>query len=496
MEKKGKKEKPDSRSTKKKKLDPSEECKQDGSSVIVSFVNAGGEGLGYELSMSKADTKTMLNDVINKALKNVEQRPYSFYIDQVEVTSSLKEALDQTEYKSENVVKIQYHPEALFEVRPLTRATSSLDCHLGEILCLTFSPDGQALASGSGDSTVRLWDTTTETPIAKCEGHKGWVLCMAWAPDSSLLATGSMDNAIIIWEKDGKEKGKLKGHTKWITSLAWEPQNRAAKCTRLVSSSKDCTIKIWNVFTMKVEVTISVHTDTVTKVLWGGTGLLYSASHDRTIKVWNDKGKLVRSLEGHAHWVNTLALSTEHVLKTGSYDYKKQELASDEERKNYAQKRYNSTLSAISPNSQERLISGSDDFTMYMWDPVNSKKPICRMTGHQQLINHVAFSPNGLLVASASFDKCIKIWNGLTGKFIGTLRGHVGSVYQVSWSADSRLLMSGSKDSTVKIWDVKKMKLMFDLPGHSDEVFAVDWSSDGDKAASGSKDHVLRFWHN
>ena len=54
-------------------------------------------------------------------------------------------------------------------------------------------------------------------------------------------------------------------------------------------------------------------------------------------------------------------------------------------------------------------------------------------------------------MASASFDKSVKIWDGKTGVFIGTLRGHVGPVYQISWSSDSRLLVSGSKDSTLKV---------------------------------------------
>lgn len=57
------------------------------------------------------------------------------------------------------------------------------------------------------------------------------------------------------------------------------------------------------------------HTASVTKVLWGGEGLLYTASQDRTIKVWNAKdGNLIHDMKGHAHWVNTLALSTDYVL--------------------------------------------------------------------------------------------------------------------------------------------------------------------------------------
>lgn len=72
------------------------------------------------------------------------------------------------------------------------------------------------------------------------------------------------------------------------------------------------------------------------------------------------------------------------------------------------------------------------------------------MTGHQQLINDVKFSPNGFIIASASFDKSIKLWQSNTGKYITSLRGHVQAVYSIAWSADSRLLVSGSADSTLK----------------------------------------------
>jgi len=72
------------------------------------------------------------------------------------------------------------------------------------------------------------------------------------------------------------------------------------------------------------------------------------------------------------------------------------------------------------------------------------------MTGHQQLINDVKFSPDGRIIASASFDKSVKLWNSNNGTYIASLRGHVQAVYSVAWSADSRLLVSGSADSTLK----------------------------------------------
>ncbi|KAK3771462.1 hypothetical protein RRG08_011396 [Elysia crispata] len=166
-----------------------------------------------------------------------------------------------------------------------------------------------------------------------------------------------------------------------------------------------------------------------------------------------------------------------------------------EELSKKAKLRYDAVVAIGGENGGfERLVSGSDDATMFLWRPEDSKKPLARMTGHQKPVNEVKFSPDTRIIASASFDKFVKLWDGLTGKFITTLRGHVNMVYQVAWSADSRLLVSSSKDSTLKVWKVEARELMLDLPGHADEVFAVDWSPDGQRVVSGGKDKVLKIW--
>ncbi|XP_006820759.2 notchless protein homolog 1-like [Saccoglossus kowalevskii] len=124
-------------------------------------------------------------------------------------------------------------------------------------------------------------------------------------------------------------------------------------------------------------------------------------------------GVLCRTLQGHGHWVNTLALSTDYVLRTGAYDPSKSSTSHQEEDvAQLAEDRYNSAKGS----GPERLVSGSDDFTMYLWQPSEDKKSICRMTGHQQLINEVLFSPDTRIIASASFDKSVKLWDGKTGK--------------------------------------------------------------------------------
>ena len=249
---------------------------------------------------------------------------------------------------------------------------------------------------------------------------------------------------------------------------------------------------MWDTARKSCLFTLSSHTDAISCLRWGGDGLIYTGSRDRTIKVWDGKdGKMCRSLDGHAHWINTLALNTDYVLRTGAHDHNGDAPQDRAEAQEAARKRYEAVRGA---GKNERLISGSDDFTMFLWEPAVSKKPLARLTGHMQLVNHVCFSPDGAILASGSFDKSVKLWDGFTGKFIGNLRGHVGAVYQVAWSSDSRLLVSASKDSTLKVWDMRTKKLKFDLPGHADEVYAVDWSPDGEKVASGGKDKIMKLW--
>ncbi len=80
----------------------------------------------------------------------------------------------------------------------------------------------------------------------------------------------------------------------------------------------------------------------------------------------------------------------------------------------------------------ELLVSGSDDFSLFLWRPDSEKKPLVRMTGHQQLVNDVKFSPDSRFVASASFDKSVRLWDGRTGKFLAVLRGHVQVIAQTT----------------------------------------------------------------
>ncbi|KAG9299423.1 hypothetical protein G9A89_009375 [Geosiphon pyriformis] len=488
---------PPVRKSKKRRLETSKVDKEEESqgNVIAQLKSVEGESSGPPLSLPANVTPQQLQLLINQLLDNEDPLPYAFHVDDKEITTNLyQDIIEGLNKSTEHILTIIYQPQAIFRVRAVNRCSSSLSGHTEAILSVSFSPDGTQLATGSGDTTVRIWDLNTETPHHTCSGHTNWVLYIAWSPDGKYLASGSMDNTVRVWDPStGKSIGDaLKGHTKWITSLAWEPLHLNSKCNRLASASKDGTIRVWDVILRRLLFSLAQHTAAVTCVKWGGDGLLYSSSQDKSIKVWDGLGKLVKTLSGHAHWVNTMALSTDFLLRTGAIDHTGKTPKDEIEATNWALARYQ----AGRGNKTERLVSGSDDFTMFLWEPATSKKPIARLTGHQKLVNHVCFSPDSRFIASASFDNSVKLWDGYSGKFIASLRGHVGPVYQVCWSADSRMLISASKDSTLKIWDLKTHKIKSDLPGHLDEVFSVDWSPGGDKVASGGKDGQLKIWRN
>ena len=309
-----------------------------------------------------------------------------------------------------------------------------------------------------------------------------------------MYASGDKSGDIIVWNaKTGEQISRLTGHRQWVTSLSWEPLHLNSKCERLASSSRDGTVIVWNVVTRRKEMTISGHSDSIECCKWSGENLIYTASRDRTIRVWSPEGstgKLVRTLIGHAHRVNALSLNTDYVLRCGGYDWEKRSFASDEEMFQSAKRRY----AEARKNGPERLCSCSDDFTLFLWEPATSKQPLARLTGHQLLVNQMAFSPDGRYIASASFDKKVKVWDGATGKLLNTLHGHVGAVYQITWSPDSRFIASASKDSTVKIWRPLGKKALHTLSGHLDEVYSIDWSPFGTRVASGGKDRLVKIW--
>jgi dipeptidyl aminopeptidase/acylaminoacyl peptidase len=202
--------------------------------------------------------------------------------------------------------------EALEEFKPNSyKLLSSLPygAHKDCVKSVAISPDGQTLASGSGDKdkTIKLWDASTGELIRTLEGHEGWVSSVAFSPDGQILASGSGDTSIRLWDfKTGVQIGYLPGHTNGIYCVAFSPDNQT-----LATGGGDKSIRLWNFKTGELTSTFAGFAGAVSSVAISSSGhVLAGSSEDKTIRIWNLGTKeLLHQLTGHTNLVLSVAIS-------------------------------------------------------------------------------------------------------------------------------------------------------------------------------------------
>ena len=138
----------------------------------------------------------------------------------------------------------------------------------------------------------------------------------------------------------------------------------------------------------------------------------------------------------------------------------------------------------------------SADKLLRVWSS-SDLTPVAELEGHGEGVSDLSFSPDGRLLASASDDRTVRIWDLAVGggaRLVKTLTGHTNYAFCVSFSPHGNVLASGSFDETVRVWEVRSGKCLRVLPAHSEPVTAVDFDREGDMIVSGSYDGLCRVW--
>ena len=298
----------------------------------------------------------------------------------------------------------------------------TLSGHTNSVASIAYNPDGQILASGSYDNTIKLWNLIKNKEIRTFKGHSAWVADVAITPNNKSLVSGSYDNTIKLWNLvNGKQIRTFKGHSDSVDTLLVTKDGKT-----IISGSFDRTIKLWNLNNGEEIRTLSGHSLKVSSIaISPDNKILVSGSDDRSIKIWNlVTGELIRTLKAHEDKVSSVV---------------------------------------ISPDGKT-FASGSYDRTIKLWDLETGEK-IRTFQGHSKWVSCLAISPQGNILASGSGDRTIKLWSLVTGEEIETLKGHSGHITSLNFSPTigrenipyQQTLSSGAMgDNTIKVWQMSQ----------------------------------------
>ncbi|WP_189880882.1 NB-ARC domain-containing protein [Streptomyces viridiviolaceus] len=313
------------------------------------------------------------------------------------------------------------------------------------------APDGNWLATGGDDRTVRIWERASGTCVAVLTGHNDWVRSVAIAPDGGWLVSGSDDKSVRVWDwASGTCVAVLVGHSAAVTSVAIAPGGGW-----LVSGSNDKSVRVWDRASGTCVAVLVGHSAAVTSVaIAPGGGWLVSGSNDKSVRVWDwASGTCVAVLVGHSAAVTSVAIAP-----GGGW-----------------------------------LVSGSNDKSVRVWDWA-SGTCVAVLVGHSAAVTSVAIAPGGGWLVSGSNDKSVRVWDRANGTCTATLTGHTGGVEGVAVAPDGTWLASGSGDGTVRLWDQVRGNSRVALPGQAGPASSVVFAPDGTWLVTGSEDGTARIW--
>lgn len=336
--------------------------------------------------------------------------------------------------------------------------------HESEVFICAWNPANDLLASGSGDSTARIWNmndnsnSANQLVLRHCIQKGGTevpsnkdVTSLDWNCEGTLLATGSYDGYARIWSTDGRLVNTLGQHKGPIFALKWNKRGNY-----ILSAGVDKTTIIWDASSGNCTQQFSFHSAPALDVDWQTNATFASCSTDQCIHVCRlGVDRPIKTFQGHTNEVNAIKWDPQGQL----------------------------------------LASCSDDMTLKIWD-MQHNNCVHDLQAHNKEIYTIKWSPTGpgtnnpnvpLILSSASFDSTVRLWDVQQGTCIHTLTKHMEPVYSVAFSPDGKFLASGSFDKCVHIWNVQSGALVQSYRG-TGGIFEVCWNHRGDKVGASASD--------
>lgn len=300
------------------------------------------------------------------------------------------------------------------------------------------------------------------------------------------------------WHAPWKPFRVISGHMGWVRSLAVEPDNQW-----FASGSADRTIKIWDMASGQLKLTLTGHISAVRGLAVSPRHpYLFSCGEDKMVKCWDlEQNKVIRHYHGHLSGVYTLALHpTLDVLITGGRDGVARVWDMRTRTNVHVLSGHKGTISDVKAQEADpQIITGSMDSTIRLWD-LAAGKTMAVLTHHKKSVRSLTLHPSEFTFASGSSGS-IKQWKCPEGAFMQNFEGHPGIINTLSVNEDN-VMFSGADDGTVAFWDWKsghkfQSSQSIAQPGSLDAeagIMCSTFDKSGLRLITGESDKSIKMW--
>ena len=415
--------------------------------------------------------------------------------------------------------------------------TRPIDLGDDAVTMVAVSPDGQRLATASGES-VRLWDLASAAPIgaplldASSSFPPGPTTAVAWTDDgarlvvnvgrlqvfdgrtgqpvtdlltgttmpgvlavgaSTMVTANGREVLVLRGDPSAASSTSLLGHTSAVNSVA------ASRDGSMIVSAADDAVIVWHADpTSPLARALRPAGDaprTASAVTFIGGGEQVAAASVGVTRWDVASGSELDPFESPAGSVTRLASNpVTATLVGGTSDGAV--VVWDTATGTITQRRddaHQGGIAALAVSVDGRAIASADESgAIVIWDAA-SLTPLTQLE-HEGGALALAFSPDGALLASGGDDNAVRLWRVSDATAVAALTGHTGIVGSVVFSSDGSLLASGGDDATVRLWDVDGQRELATLAGHTDLVLALRFSPDGRRLVSTGEDGTVILW--